>query len=187
MLLKSYEDQSLLCNLSVKGPTTQAGIEAFRGDLVIVEGDIADDAGRRLPPKAVLKQAALLFKNDKLIMVSGGLVQLADLQAFFEKYKGDLASDANLIFYVENLTKPLISEYEGFKVTLQAHEEGAVWNVMMEDLRLDKEDFKGQSPEDKVITMAEGLADFKPKYDTVSFADAQTFTADIKREHRGPV
>ena len=103
MLLKSYEDKSLLCNLSVKGATTQAGVEAFRGDLVVVEGEIADDAGRRLPPKAVLKQAGLLFKNDKLSMVSGGLDELAQIQPFFDMYKGDLAADVQIIFYVGNL------------------------------------------------------------------------------------
>jgi hypothetical protein len=187
MLLKSYEDQSLLCNLSVKGATTEAGVEAFRGDLVVIEGDIADDAGRRLPPKAVLKQAGLLFKNDKLSMVSGGLEQLAHIPSFFERYKGDLAGDVQVIFYVSNLSKPVYTELDGVKMILQPHEEGAIWNTMMDDLKLDKEDFKGQSAEDKVITMAQGLADYKPKYETVAFADALSFVSTVQREHRGPV
>jgi len=52
-LLKKYEQQSLLCNVSICAATTQAGVDAFRGDLVLEEGDIADASGRRMPPRSV--------------------------------------------------------------------------------------------------------------------------------------
>jgi hypothetical protein len=187
MLLKTYEAQNLLCNLSVLGATSKADTYAFRGDLVVTEGEIADDAGRRLPPTAVVKQAVVLAVGDKLAMVAGGLVHLADLPLFIERYRGDLAADVSVLFYVEDLTKALITELDGVPMILLPHEEGAIWNTLMGDLRLDKEDFKGQSAEDKVITQYEALKTFKPKLETVAFDTALTFVSKIQREHRGPV
>ncbi|MNF32828.1 hypothetical protein SAMN05216201_11845 [Pseudomonas linyingensis] len=187
MLLKTYEAQNLLCNLSVLGATSRTDTYAFRGDLVVTEGDIADDAGRRLPPTAVVKQAVVLAVGDKLTMVAGGLVHLADLPLFIERYRGDLAAEVSVLFYVEDLTKALITELDGVKMILLPHEEGAIWNTLMGDLRLDKEDFKGQSAEDKVITQYEALKTFKPKLETIAFETALTFVSKIQREHRGPV
>ncbi len=187
MLLNTYESKALLCNVSVKGATSQAGVDAFRGDLVLIEGEIADASGRRLPPLAVVKQSTVLVKADKIAMISGILVELAHLPSFFEMYSADLAAGANILFYVEDLTKPAVVELNGFSAILLPHEEGAAWNTLMDDLRMDKEDFKGQSAEDKVITMAEGLAGYKAKADSVSYEQALTLVSKIKREHRGPV
>lgn len=189
MLLNTYESQNLLCNLSVKGATTQAGVEAYRGDLVLEEGDIADDAGRRKPPKSVIKQAAILAKNGKLEMVTGALSDLALVATFVEKYKHDLAPDVRTLFYVENIGKTLTIDVDGIVNLLQPHEEGgAVWSLLMEDLRLDKEDFKGQTPEDKVITIYDALVDYKPKSESPSLKDAlATCVVESRRETRGPV
>lgn len=189
MLLNTYESQNLLCNLSVKGATTQAGVEAFRGDLVLLEGEIADDAGRRLPPTAVIKQAALLAKDGKVQMIAGALSDLALVSAFVEKYKKDLAPGARIMFYVENIGKLLSIDVDGVVCLLKPHEEGgAVWSLLMDDLRLDKEDFKGQSPEDKVITIYEAMADFKPKTESPSLQEAlSSFIVESRRESRGPV
>ena len=71
MLLKTYEEKNLLCNMSVNGATSQTDTYGYRGDLVLAEGEIADDAGRRLPPTAVVKQATVLVKGDKISMISG--------------------------------------------------------------------------------------------------------------------
>lgn len=187
MLLKTYEEKSLLCNLSVNGATTQADTYAYRGDLVLAEGEIADDAGRRLPPTAVVKQSTVLVKNDKIAMISGIIVELAQVPLFVERYRQDLAADLSVLFYVQDLTKPLITALDGVSMILLPHSEGAAWNTLMDDLRMDKDDFKGQTAEDKVITMAEGLADYKPKLDSLSFDECQAFVSLVQREHRGPV
>jgi hypothetical protein len=187
MLLQTYEAQNLLCNISVKGATSQAGTYAFRGDLVLEEGEIADDAGRRLPPTAVVKQATLLIRDDKIAMANGILVDLAHLPLFIERYRHDLAGDVRVLFYVENLTKPLLIDLDGVNMIVLPHAEGAAWNTLMGDLRLEKDDFKGQSAEDKVITMADGLADYQPKLDSLGFHESLAFTATVQREHRGPV
>jgi len=143
MLLKTYETQNLLCNVSVNGATTKPDTYAFRGDLVLEEGEIADASGRRLPPTAVVKQAVMLEQQGKLAMMAGALIELAHLPLFIERYRGDLADGAPVIFYVENLGQSLYTELDGVTLLLQAHEEGAVWNTLADDLRLDKEDFKG--------------------------------------------
>lgn len=188
MLLNTYESRNLLCNLSFKGPTSQAGIQAFRGDLVLEEGDIADASGRRMPPKAVIKQAVLLANSDKLSMVAGALIDLASLPRFVEGYRGDLAADVRVLFYVENLGKALRCELDGLSMILLPHADGgAVWNTLMDDLRLDKDDFKGQSAEDKVITLYRALADYRPTLPSLSYPEALGFTIAQRREARGPV
>lgn len=63
----------------------------------------------------------------------------------------------------------------------------AVWKMLMDDLRLEKSDFKGQSAEDKVITMFEVLDDFKPSFEKLDCNDALGLTVEVKKEARGPV
>ena len=188
MLLKTYEEKSLLCNLSVNGATSQADTYAYRGDLVLAEGEIADDAGRRLPPTAVVKQSTVLVKNDKIAMISGIVAELAHVPLFVERYRHDLAAGLHVLFYVEDLTKSVSTDLDGVGMILLPHPDGgAAWQTLMDDLRLDKDDFKGQSAEDKVITMAEGLADYKPKLDSLSFEQCLAFVSKVQREHRGPI
>lgn len=185
MLLKDYEAQQLFANVSVNGPTSESGVNAYRGDLVLIQGDLVD--GRPLPPKAVIRQAAVLEKDGKLTLVAGGLDELAHVASFIERYRHDLAADVKVLFYVGDLTKPLSVDVDGVGILLIPHEEGAIWNTLMDDLRLDKEDFKGQSAEDKVITMAEGVADYRPNVDIATLDEAKTFVSARKKEHRGPV
>lgn len=188
MLLKTYESNNLLCNLSFNGATSQANTCAFRGDLVLEEGDIADDSGRRMPPKSVLKQAVLLAKDDKLVMAAGILVELNLLPLFIEHYQADLASDACVMFYVENLGKALQVTLNGVSTLLLPHPDGgASWNTLMDDLRLDKDDFKGQSAEDKVITVYQAMLDYRPKFDSLSYEQALELTVASRRAARGPV
>ncbi|TBU98814.1 hypothetical protein [Stutzerimonas kirkiae] len=188
MLLNTYEARNLLCNLSFNGATSQADTHAFRGDLVLEEGDIADDSGRRMPPKSVVKQAVLLASGDKLLMAAGILVELNLLPLFIQHYRGDLAPGIRVLFYVENLGKALRVDLDGVDIILLPHPDGgAVWNTLMDDLRLDKDDFKGQSAEDKVITVYQTLLDFQPKLDSPSYEEALGHTIAPRRAARGPV
>lgn len=187
MLLDTYAAAEQLCNMSVQGESGETGTFVFRGDMVIEDGEIADAQGRRLPPKSVVKQAVVTITNDKITMLVGALDSLALLPGFMAKYSKDLAEGAALLFYVSDLTKPMTVELEGFSISLMQHDEGAVWTMLMDDLRLEKSDFKGQSAEDKVLTMYEGLKDANFKFENLSFDDAQGFTVEIKREARGPV
>lgn len=187
MLLDIYESRALLTNQSVKGATTQNGLFAFRGDLVIEEGDIADAQGRRNPPKSVIKQVVILATDSKIIGIAGEIIDLAHLEFFATKYAPDLQTDLPVLLYVANLGKPVNVEWGGVHYILMPHDDGAVWNTLMDDLRLDKDDFKGQTPEDKVITMFDAIKQFKPKYESVSYDDAFKLTIEVKKEARGPV
>ena len=113
MLLERYESQSLLCNQSVKGATAKSGQFAFRGDLVIEEGEIADAQGRRKPPKSVVKQAVMLLSADRILGIAGEIHELALLSAFAEKYTADIDPALPVLFYVSNLAKPLQLEWSG--------------------------------------------------------------------------
>ena len=187
-LLSSYKDAGLLCNVSIHGKTSRAGEFAYRGDLVLEEGEIADAQGRRMPPISVVRQGIVLANETKLTLLVGGLHELAQLDKVFERYSKDFDAGIHLVFFVENIGKPMLSELQGFKLVLLPIADTAVWNETIEELRLEKDDFKGQSAEDKVITLQKAFAtDYKPKYETVTWQDALGMTIEVKREGRGPV
>lgn len=191
MLIDRYEQDQLLFNANLKGNTTQAGIEAYRGDLVLEEGEIADAMGRRKPPHSVVKQVALLASTGKLTFVSGFLEKIEGLPLFADKYAKDMAADATVALFVENIAKPMLVEYQGIAYTLLPMLEGenTVWNELMEMLGLEKGDFKGQSAEDKVITMYESFKkDYTSKAPKLSIDEAIAQAVEVKKEARvGPV
>src|SRR5690606_26571461 len=187
-LLSSYKDAGLLCNVSIHGKTSRAGEFAYRGDLVLEEGEIADAQGRRMPPISVVRQGIVLANETKLTLLVGGLHELAQLDKVFERYSKDFDAGIHLVFFVENIGKPMLSELQGFKLVLLPIADTAVWNETIEELRLEKNDFKCQYDEDKVITLQKAFAtDYKPKYETVTWQDALGMTIQVKREGRGPV
>jgi hypothetical protein len=188
MLLKTYETRCLICNLSFLGASTQPDTFAFRGDLVLEEGDIADASGRRMPPRSVVKQAAVLEQNGKLTMVVGGLIDLAFLPLFLENYRADLAPNVQVLFYVENLGKAQQVDLDGVIINLLPHfDGGAIWNTLMGDLKLDKDDFKGRTAEDKLLVLQKALTGYSPKVEIVTFQQALGHVVELRRESRGPI
>lgn len=190
MLLNRYDEQALLTNTNVKDKTTQPNLDAYRGDLVLEEGEIADALGRRLPPLSFIKQAALLTGVDKIIFISGFLEKLEFLPLFYDKYGADVAEDLVAVFYVENIPKSIQVKYNGIHHVLipMVEGEGTVWNEFNEELALEKTDFKGQSAADKVITVYKtAKTDYKPKYPEVSWDEALAQVIEVKKELRGAV
>jgi hypothetical protein len=190
MLLTQYDEKTLLTNANIKEKTTTPNLDAFRGDLVLEEGEIADSLGRRLPPLSFIKQVALLAGVDKIIFISGFLEKLEYLPLFYEKYGADVADDLVAVFYVENIPKPIQTKYHGIHHVLlpMIEGEGTVWNELNEELALQKTDFKGQSAADKVITVYQTVkTDYHPKYPEVSFEEALGKVIEVKKELRGAV
>lgn len=187
MILETYAQNALLCNVSVNGETSSSGLYAFRGDMVVEEGEIADAQGRRHPPKSVVKQAVVLCNAEKITAVAGAVDDLGYLPGFIAKYNADFADGIIMLFYVANVNRPMTVAIEGYQAVIIPHDDGAVWTMLMDDLRMEKSDFKGQSAEDKVITIVDGLKEFNPKYEEKSFNDALSFTVEVKKEARGPV
>ena len=102
MLLNNYEQQGLLFNMNLK-ESAGSGLQGYRGELVLVEGEVGDSAGRRKPPLAVLKQVVMLAGEDKMKLVAGLVDDVADLSHFFSRYGADVAADGKAIFFVVNV------------------------------------------------------------------------------------
>lgn len=155
MLLSRYEQDQRLFNANLKGRTSRADTEAYRGDLVVEEGDIADAQGRRKPPRSVVKQAVLLTTADRVAFVAGFLEKLEFLPVFADRYGGDFSADTLAVWFVENIDQPMGVACGGIvhSVIPLLEGENTVWNELLERLGLEKGDFKGQSGEDKVVTV----------------------------------
>lgn len=189
MLLESYDKQGLLFITSVLGATGTQGITAFRGDLVLKQGALRDGSSTdRKPPELVLHQAAILADNEKFRFVSGLFYHLADVQTFIEKYQSALTPETVTLFFVENIAHPLLSVINGINFKFMPYKEGMIWNETLDLLYLEKADLKGQSAEDKVITVYEAAKGFTTKTDAINFEEALTKTIVVKKEAAvGPV
>ena len=186
MLLEQLEQDGLLFNVNFK-ESAGDGLTAYRGELVLVEGEVIDASGRRKPPVTVIRETVVLADAEQFRLVAGFLDEMADLSTFVERFGDRLGPDTQALFYVPNAHQAMQVEAGGGKVILIPLTDGMVWNELMEELALEKSDFKGQSSAEKVVTMAEGFDDYTPRHPTVALADALAQATDARREHRGPV
>jgi hypothetical protein len=187
MLLDNYQARELLFNANLKEKASSGDVYAYRGDLVLKEGEIADDLGRKKPPHATMKEAALLVDNDKLKFVGGFIDELDWLPVFVEKYGADFAPGLLAILYVANIAQAVQVEYQGVLYVLIPLTEGMVWNELIEEMRMEKSDFKGLSAADKVIALYDAVKDYKPRYEKLSFDALAVKTTSAKRATHGAV
>lgn len=185
MLFDDYEQKGLLFNTNFK--EASGNYAAYRGDLVLQLGEVGDALGHRKPPEATIKNTIVLAEGDKIKLYVGSLDDLADLPRVLHYYKADFAADVMLILFVVNINKPLVIELDGYSVSAIGMQEGLIWNELIDLAALDKGDFKGQSPLEKIVTVYKALGDYKPKGDKVSFDEALKRVVELKRAGRGPV
>lgn len=185
MLLDRYEP--LFFNANFKEAASEAGWVAYRGELVITEGEIADAQGRRKPPQALLKQAALLAQGDDLKLITGSLDELQYFPALFDQYGADFKSGLLAIFFTVNIDKPFVYTVNGVSVVFIPLVQGMAWNELIDLVALEKGDFKGQSAADKVVTLYKALRDHRFKYPEVALSEALTQTNSAKRETHGAI
>ncbi|MEZ5451511.1 MAG: hypothetical protein R3E93_01645 [Thiothrix sp.] len=186
MLLDTYKAQDLIWLTTVNAKTS-SGTYAFRGDLVVKEGEMNEAAGKRNPPIAMIKEAVILATEDKLLMVVGNFADVNELPEYIARFTTDMAATCKPVFYVDNIKEGMVVEAEGFTYALIPITSGMVWNELLDLCYLEKSDLKGQSTEDKVVTAYEALKDFKPKFATVSLDEALAARTDSKREAWGAV
>lgn len=186
MLLNNYNEQSLLFNTNFLETTSTGGF-AYRGELVIQEGEIADAQGRRKPPVALLQGAVVLEENDKIKLLVGLLNELELMEPLLERYGSDFADEMASMIFVRNIDQTMILETAGQSFFLVPLDEGIPWNEAIEELALEKSDFKGQSAADKLVTLYNEMTDFRAKGDTLTLDQALTRTIEVKRTARGPV
>lgn len=187
MLLKTYEKKGLLFNSNFTEPAGVADTFAYRGDLVLVEGDIADASGRRKPPTATIRQSVLLAKGDKLVLAAGLFDDIARLPVFVKRYGADFAPEMHAVFFVSNIAKPMKLKLEGIEFALIPLEDGMVWNELLDELGIEKSELKGQSAGEKVATVHAAFKSHALKGTELTLEAALESTIEVKRGGRGPV
>ncbi|MGR9101234.1 MAG: hypothetical protein ACU826_11770 [Gammaproteobacteria bacterium] len=189
MLLDRYNSQGLLAITSVLGAASGKGKYAFRGDLVLKEGELREGSDRdRKPPEAVIRQAVILAGEDKLLFVGGLLSELEKLELFAGKYREALTPETLLLFYVEDIGRPLKVDYAGCGFNLLPYGDGMIWNELLDLLYIEKSELKGLSAEDKVATMFEAARGFDVKTAAIGFDEARGMTVEVVRDlAAGPV
>lgn len=191
MLLEDYQKKGLLTVTLVNGQTSDAGVYAYRGDLVLIEGEKCDSSSNpndRKPPIALLIHSALIIQDDKIKFINGLLPTLDLLPIFVEKYQADFAEDCVALIYIENIGKGMQVTLGGVKFMLLPYKEGLVWNELLEELYIEKHELKGQSGEDKVAIAYAAAKGYNPKTPEVSYEEAAANTIEvIKNEAVGAV
>ena len=183
MLLESYQEKGLLTVTLVKGQTSKAGVYAYRGDLVLKEGELRDGSTTdRKPPEALMIHTALLIENDKIKFINGLLPTLALLDLFVGKYQADIAPDCIALIYIENISKAMQVELGGVVYKLLPFKEGLVWNELLEELYIEKGDLKKVSAEDKVAVAYDAAKSYKAKGTLVSMTEAQANTFVVVKD-----
>jgi hypothetical protein len=183
MLLESYQAKGLLTVTLVNGQTSDAGVYAYRGDLVLKEGALREGSTTdRKPPEALLIHSAMIVENDQRKFINGLLPTLDLLPVLVEKYKADLAPDCIALIYIENIGKGMQVELEGVTYKLLPFKEGLVWNELLEELYIEKHELKNQSAEDKVAIAYAAAKTYNAKTPVMSFAEAQDNTITVVKE-----
>jgi hypothetical protein len=187
MSLQQYQENHLLFNINFLEASSSDGLFGFRGELVLVEGEVADAKGHTKPPEEVMRGAAILA-DEKLKMIIGAIDRLEAFDTFLQKYQADFASDMVALIYVVNLDSPVTVEVEGVNFILIPLTQGVPWNEVIDELGLEKSDFKGQSAADKIVTLCGELKGYKPKkYPQVELDQLFTMTNDEVREGWGAI
>lgn len=187
MLFDSYDENALLINSNFKSKADADNTYAYRGELVLVEGEVGDAMGRKKPPVAVMRNAVLLAVDDKLTLVVGCLDRLAHVSDLIAKYKDDFSAEMKAMLFVVNITRRMQVVLEGVTFVLIPLTEGIAWNELLDELYIEKSDLKGQSSAQKVVTAYDEFSSYKARGEIVTMQEAQAFTADIKREGYGAV
>ena len=185
MSLDCYE--SLFFNANFKDAASEAGLVAYRGELILGEGEVADSQGRRKPPTDVLKQAILLGADDGLKLISGSLDELQQFPLVLEKFGGEFNAGTIAVFFTVNIPGSFVTTINGATVAFIALVQGMVWNELSDLVALDKGDFKGLSAADKVTTVYAALMKHKFKLPEYTVEEALKTTNNAKRETHGAI
>lgn len=185
MLLDQYEQNQLFFNSNFKeaiGPAV-----AYRGELVIKPGEVADAQGRRKPPAELLRQCVLLARGDELTLISGHLDELQHFDMLYETVAAALTPATIIVLFVVNIDKGFIAPVGPAKGIFIPMVQGMAWNELIDLVALEKSDFKGQSSAEKVVTLFDALKGYKPKFAETTVAEALKATNKAKRETHGAV
>ena len=187
MLLDTYQEQDRFWLITAQGQTGTAGLFAFRGDLIVLAGEYDEAARKRNPPQAVVKQAVILATADKLQFVAGNFSSIDELPQFIEVFQGDLAPDCVPVFYVDNIAASAQVQIGDHRYVLIQFDDGIVWNNLMDEFYVEKADLKGQSAEDKVLTLAQAAKGHAHKYPLQTLDQVLAGKTNSRRDTWGAV
>ena len=186
MLLEQYNNDKLLFNSNFLEKTDDGSHWAYRGELILVEGEIGDDKGHAKPPKEVLRGAAILA-DEKIKLLIGALDDIDVLPALIEKYQQAFSSDLQAMIFIVNLKDPVKVTIANTTFTLIPLLQGVPWNETMEELAIEKSDLKGISAANKLIAIWQELKAYKSKYPLVELEQALDMKTGAIREGWGAV
>lgn len=184
MILHQFKQQGLLFNSNFLEDVD--GMVAYRGELILIEGQIDEASGHRKPPLELM-YGCVLLGDEQLKMLIGWLDKLSSIKTLLEKYKTVLADDCMLVLYIINAKNAVQLTVDGVKMVVIPMTNGVPWNEIIEELGLEKSDFKGQSAGKKVVTLYEELKGHKYKYPQSSLEVELELVTDAVREHWGAV
>lgn len=187
MSLQELKEQNLFFNINFLSPTSEDGMIGYRGELILIEGEVGDAKGHAKPPLEVMRGAVILEKDGKFVFLVGALDEIESVNLLVEKYKNYFAQDMKALLYVVNIAEPMQVEVEGINFVLIPLVQGVPWNEVIDELALEKSDFKGQSSADKIVTVYKEFQSYSPKYKTASLDEALACVTDKKREAWGAV
>lgn len=187
MLLNKFDEQGLFFYKKFQEATSAGNMMAYCGCLVLVEGKIIDAEGRRGKPLMMLDGGVILADADKIKLLAGTIDELDQLKIILDKYAGYFTPDTRVVLYVVNIGEPMQVLVAGVNIILIPMLDGLVWNELVDEMRLEKSDFKGQSSADKLVTVLEAFKGYRPKYEKLSLEEAYGRTIVAKRVNRGPV
>ena len=185
MILDQYKSGNLLFNSNFCEATSEAGLSGYRGDLVLVDGGL-DDKGHPNPPQELLRGAVILA-GEKIQMLIGSLDRIDLLPTLLEKFQGDFADNIDVMLFVVNAAERAQFDIGGTVITIIPLVQGVCWNEAIDELALEKSDFKGQSPADKVYTLSQEMKSYKAKGAVKTLDELLAATTNQKREAWGAV
>lgn len=183
MLMDKYEAYFFNSNFKESFGTAIA----YRGELVLKEGEVADAQGRRKPPVELMKQGIVLTEGDKLKLLSGSLDELQYTAALIDKFGQDIDPDTLVVMFVVNIDKPFIAPLGGANAVFIPLVQGMTWNELIDLVALEKGDFKGQGAAEKVVTLYQALKSHSFKYPASTLDIELTRTNSARRETHGAV
>ncbi|MEJ2612348.1 MAG: hypothetical protein P8179_20365 [Candidatus Thiodiazotropha sp.] len=186
MLLEQYKEAGLLFNTNFLEQTSTPGLFGYRGELALVEGEVADEKGHAKPPAEVMRGATMLG-DEKLKLLIGAIDDIASINTLVGKYKDAFSPEMKALLYVVNIENPVQVEIEGITFVLIPLVQGVPWNEVLDELGLEKSDFKGQSAANKLVTLYQEMQSYKPKYPTTSLDEVIASATDVKREGWGAI
>ncbi|GAB2880886.1 hypothetical protein GCM10027046_06320 [Uliginosibacterium flavum] len=188
MLLKKYADAGYQINANLNETCSGAPLKAYRGEMIVIEGEVIDAATQRKAPAKILQQAVLLADDTQIKFLAGMLDDVNDVPALLGRYGDDMGCDTLCVIFALNIDKAASLSHGNSKVHLVPMDDGLPWPELMQLAGLEKGDIKSLSPADKVQAVFKELTGFRPRNSSnVELAGIAALNNGKRREIRGAV